>query len=175
MKNIWSLQTGEAIVADKVAWVLGKKNYPVFFPLNSQLKDVDLLVVNLKTRKTVTLQVKESRQFGDGIFWYQLNKRALNSPEIDFFALLGYSMVDKKKDGVTRFQHDVTIIPAKVLKKFQMRKLGARNVTFYLKLDGKKATFFLTKPKRGDYTNARDCTAYLDNFKQLRGAISGRL
>lgn len=46
MKNFWSLQVGEAIAAEKLSRYLGK-DFQVFFPLNSQLKDVDLLVVNM--------------------------------------------------------------------------------------------------------------------------------
>ena len=58
IKNFWSLQVDEAIVADKIKIKL--KNYEVFFPINSQLQDVDLILFNKNTKETRTIQVKSS-------------------------------------------------------------------------------------------------------------------
>ena len=60
IKNIWSLNVDEAIVAEKIKKELGKK-HEVFFPINSQLKDIDLLIQNPKTGKSKAIQVKGSR------------------------------------------------------------------------------------------------------------------
>ena len=63
IKNIWSLSADEAIVAEKIKQKL-KEGYEVFFPVNSKLKDVDLVVFNLKKGISKTVQVKSSRTYG---------------------------------------------------------------------------------------------------------------
>ena len=60
IKNLWSLNVDEVITAQKIKSELGKE-YEVFFPINSQLKDIDLLVQNPKTGKSRAIQVKGSR------------------------------------------------------------------------------------------------------------------
>ena len=57
IKNFWSLNVDEAVVADKLR---DGKDYEVFFPVNPQLKDVDLILYNLKTQKSISIQVKGS-------------------------------------------------------------------------------------------------------------------
>ena len=57
IKNIWSLNVDEAIVAEKIKKELGK-DYEVFFPINSQLKDIDLLIQNPKTGKSISVREK---------------------------------------------------------------------------------------------------------------------
>ena len=61
---MWSLTVDEAIVAEKIkkSKIL-KKNHQVFFPINSQLKDIDLILYNLKTQKTKSIQIKGSRTY----------------------------------------------------------------------------------------------------------------
>ena len=60
IKNLWSLNVDEAILSEKIGKELGKE-YQIFFPVNSQLKDIDLIIYNLKTQKTKSIQVKGSR------------------------------------------------------------------------------------------------------------------
>ena len=62
IKNLWSLNVDEAILSEKIGKELGKE-YQVFFPVNSQLKDIDLIIYNLKTQKTKSIQVKGSRTY----------------------------------------------------------------------------------------------------------------
>ena len=50
LKNVWSLQVGEVIVADLLKKNLGK-DYEIFIPLNNHLKDYDLVLMNQKTKK----------------------------------------------------------------------------------------------------------------------------
>lgn len=64
IKNFSSLTLDEAIVADKLQAELKSKGYEVLFPLRTQLKDVDLVLVNLKTHATYTVQVEGSRTDG---------------------------------------------------------------------------------------------------------------
>ena len=99
IKNIWSLNVDEAIVAEKIKKELGKK-HEVFFPINSQLKDIDLLIQNPKTGKSKAIQVKGSRTWnlkgsrrkklgwGDvSSSWLTIKERSIFSTtnKIDFF------------------------------------------------------------------------------------------
>ena len=51
IKNLWSLNVDEVITAQKIKSELGKE-YEVFFPINSQLKDIDLLLQLPRTGKS---------------------------------------------------------------------------------------------------------------------------
>ena len=97
IKNFWSLNVDEAILSDKLNKMLGK-DYQVFFPVNSQLKDIDLIIYNLKTGQAKSIQVKGSRtydprpselkRYGDGrSSWHVINKDSIFNPknQIDFF------------------------------------------------------------------------------------------
>ena len=57
IKNFWSLHVDEALVASELKKRLSN-DYEVFFPFNSQLKDIDLIIYNVKNHKTKTVQVK---------------------------------------------------------------------------------------------------------------------
>lgn len=63
IKNLWALNVDELLVADQIKQVFKKKEYDVFFPLNSQMKDIDLMFINLKTKKNQSIQVKGSRTY----------------------------------------------------------------------------------------------------------------
>jgi len=107
IKNLWSLNIDELLVAGKIKYQLSKKDYEMFFPLNSQLKDIDLVLFNLKKRKSTTIQVKGSRtyqpskseteRFGEGsAAWFALTKDAIFKPsnKIDYFIFVLHSIVD---------------------------------------------------------------------------------
>ena len=104
IRNLWSLNVDEAITAEKIKSKLGKE-YEVFFPINSQLKDIDLLIQNPKTGKSKSVQVKGSRtytphestmmkQLGWGYdvrtSWNQVKDASIFSPtnKIDFFFVI---------------------------------------------------------------------------------------
>ena len=84
MKNIWSLQVGEVIVAEEIRKRL-PKNYQVFIPLNNQLRDIDLILSNLHKKKYVTIQVKESREYklGEANEWFTISRDKLIKPKIN--------------------------------------------------------------------------------------------
>ena len=86
VKNFWSLNVDEALVADRLQSELKKKGYEIFFPLRAQLKDVDLVLFDLRKKKGYTIQVKGSRtyqpakreieRFGEGqAGWIQIDRR----------------------------------------------------------------------------------------------------
>ena len=100
IKNFWSLNVDEAIVADKLRTEFGK-GYEVFFPVNSQLKDIDLIMYNLKTQKSISIQVKASkthhdkkgtRKFGRPNTWSVLKTSSIfkTTNKIDFIVFVIY-------------------------------------------------------------------------------------
>ena len=111
VKNFWSLNVDEAIVADKLQNEFKKLNWEVFFPLRSQLKDIDLLLVNLKNKKALTIQVKGSRtylpqkrevvRFGDGqAAWFTVPRKKIfeTNYSVDCFIFL----IHLEKTGTTK-------------------------------------------------------------------------
>ena len=109
MKNLWSLQVGEAVVAEKLSEELRNKgNYQVFIPLNNQLKDIDLILADLDKKTYATIQVKESRlysqenkHYSDGKInwgWFQIRQNKLDDPKtkVDFYVFLLYSLRQTK-------------------------------------------------------------------------------
>jgi hypothetical protein len=141
IKNLWSLNIDETLVADKLKQYFNKKDYEVFFPLNSQLKDIDLLLVKLRSNKALSIQVKGSRtykptksetlKYGDGsAAWFRLNKEAIFNPtyKIDYYIFVLHNFVD----GETKkeIKMDYLIIP---ISQFQTvcRKKSIRKGDYY--------------------------------------------
>ena len=94
VRNDWSVDVDEAIVIDKITKDKTLKDYQVFIPTSRNLKDVDLLLYNLKNQKCKSIQVKgstsftpqksETKKYGMGVTtWTQLKKK-----QMDFFIFL---------------------------------------------------------------------------------------
>ena len=74
-KNFWSLNTDEAVVSG-ILRECTPKNIEVLMPANAQMKDTDLVLMNMDNKKVLKIQVKGSRayeprksevvKFGDG-------------------------------------------------------------------------------------------------------------
>jgi hypothetical protein len=62
-KNFWSLNTDEAVVSTLIRDFFDKNNVEVFMPLNAQMKDIDLILINMESQKVISLQVKGSKGF----------------------------------------------------------------------------------------------------------------
>jgi hypothetical protein len=176
VKNFWSLNVDEALVADKLQNCLKNKGYEVFFPLRVQLKDIDLVLVNLKTKKTYTVQVKGSRtyppqkreteRFGEGqASWIQIRRKSIFEPEnpIDCFIFLIHLEVEGEiKRGI---ELDYLVIPTEDFKKLlissgkKIRK-GDQYVFFiWINPKEKKAIDF------EEWKNTIDLTGFLNNFE----------
>jgi hypothetical protein len=64
VKNFWSLEVGEAIVAEKLKTEL--KDYEVFFPVKGRALDLVLIKdIDKKKRKAITIEVKSSRDYAN--------------------------------------------------------------------------------------------------------------
>ena len=176
MKNLWSLQVGEAIVAHELA-TLSKdfnKKFQVFIPLNSQLEDVDLILQNMKTGKSVHIQVKSSvvHAYADYRSWIQLIKKKIKSPrfKVDYFVFLLHDLqlVDKKPDFKNHF---IVISPTDLLSFSKHKKVKNGRIDFNFRVRGKKV--FDERDKKvyqiedKKIKEATEYTEFLNNFKPL--------
>ena len=179
IKNIWALNVDEAIVAEKIKKELGKK-HEVFFPINSQLKDIDLLIQNPKTGKSKAIQVKGSRTWnlkgsrrkklgwGDvSSSWLTIKERSIFSTtnKIDFFIF-----VTHEADLTTqnrRIKQNFLVIPLNDFRKITRNKKNPPKSGVY-------HYYFVVKDKKAVDTRDTksrdpiDFSKYLNNFDLLK-------
>ena len=179
IKNLWSLNVDEVITAQKIKSELGKE-YEVFFPINSQLKDIDLLLQHPRTGKSKSVQVKGSRTYspkeseiehlGWGYdvrtSWNQVKDTSIFSPtnKIDFFIFVRHEeeLTVRKR----RIKQDYLVIPIKDFRKItknekKKRKTGDYHYVFVVK--GKKAV-----DENSSSGKPIDFSKYLNNFDLLK-------
>lgn len=168
IRNFWSLQIDEAMVADKIKSVKGLE---VFFPVNSQLEDIDLVVLNIKNHKNSTVQVKSSKSWKTKGYDYSGQRvpiTKINPKKVDYFVFACYfSSVTKNQRKIE--PHYVVIKTSKLLgmiDKTKVVKNGICKFSFNL-YRGKIADFWDLKPTV-DEEKGVDYTPYLDNFKQFQ-------
>jgi len=160
LKNIWSLPVGEVITGDLIKRNLGK-NYEVFIPLNNQLKDYDLVLMNQKTKKIAKIQVKESREYnltkGDG--WFGIKKDKVINKVADFYVFLIYT-AEKNKHKM-KMVNRTLIVPGDILlEKSRHKRVRKGGYDYYFKIQKDKAY--------EDREQIVDYTKYKDNFDLLR-------
>ena len=169
MKNLWSLEVGEAVVAGKLSKEF--PDYQVFIPLNSQLKEIDLILGDLNKGKHVTIQVKASSQQierGKRQGWFTVKENNLFKPEfkVDYYVFLIYALNEKK----LKCENHFIIVPYKDLKeKARKKKVYKNGVSFHFKVEGregsKKATVHDARVAKNK--TPENYSKYLDNFEQL--------
>ncbi len=159
-KNIWSLNTEEAIVAG-ILRSETKKEVEVYIPLNAQMKDIDLVLINTKNKKTKAIQVKGSKAFQPsptqiknyeyGSFgWIELNKSAVDGSIADYFIFMIYVLEQFNKDdkGSVYIKPHTITIPKKELE---------NKVKAYKKISGQKYRFHIwINPKTKEAFDFRD-------------------
>lgn len=147
IKNFWSLNVDEALVAN---WLKEKlKDCEVFFPVNFQFPDVDLIVYNSITTKTITIQVKSSQSYwefddeSDQHYWasaQKFNLSKVDSDKVDFFIFSCYYSVSSKnvnnKTGPRNMKNYFVVFSTKKLKEY---------ITKYKKLK-------IQKPKKAKFS-----------------------
>ena len=179
-KNFWSLNTDEAVVTGILRNHFKKKS-EVFMPLNAQLKDIDLILANLKKKKFVTIQIKgsrayepntsEIRKFGkDGSGgWFFISKKVVDSSAADFFVFLIYVLIENNKKGRRYIEPHTLTIPTKELKRLCLRykKPHPLNYSFYFRIHLSANKAFDWRDKEYNVSN------YLDNkgFEKLANRI----
>jgi hypothetical protein len=163
IRNIWSLETGEAMTAE--ALLENVKGCEVYFPVRDV--GVDLLVAN--GPKHVGVQVKESRYYqapreAVGHSWHQLKIRNVGDLGADFYIFLTY-VPRYGERSVRTFDKLFVILPTADLKGLVAEKsAGKKGVySFYLSFDGDSVTE--TREGRADYSE------YLNRWDLISKAL----
>jgi hypothetical protein len=133
IRNLWSLEPGECIVAEEIIEKL--KNAEVFFPARDV--GIDLLVV--RGKKHVGIQVKESRCYPErtwrsghvGHSWQQLKRIKFEGSrdEVDFYVFLTYLPI-QGEHKVSSFGYKFLIVPSSELEKRMTIKAAGRKSTY---------------------------------------------
>jgi hypothetical protein len=177
-KNFWSLNTDEAVVAGILRDSL-QKNVEILMPLNAQMKDVDLIIMNMDNKKTLKIQVKGSRsyeprkneikKYEDGSAgWFYFKKDIIHKNTADFFIFLIYVIEESKKTGRRIIKPHTLTIPTKKLvqlcKKYKkIDKSDRYNFLFWI--NPVKNQSFEFKDERYDTTEYLDKSG-LDKLNQ---------
>lgn len=181
-KNFWSLNIDEAIIAGELRNYFRKKdkNIEVFIPLNAQLKDVDLLLVNLKNKKILKLQLKGSRAYEPqkreieendcgSAGWFTMKKEYIQNIQCDYFIFLIYVIseinLNKIKGGRKILERHFLSIPCKYFKNycFKYKKFNKNKIyNFFFWINPKKNKVFDFRDLKGVKNNKRYFNQYLD-------------
>ena len=124
-KNFWSLNTDEAVVTG-ILRDSTPKNVEVLMPINAQMKDTDLILMNVDNKKSLKIQVKGSRayeprkseivKYGDGSAgWFCFKKDVVHKNTADYFIFLIYVIEESKKTGRRIITPHTLTIPTKEL------------------------------------------------------------
>ncbi len=168
-KNFWALNTDEAVAAGILRNSI-PKNLEVFMPLNAQMKDTDLVLMNMDTKKALKIQVKGSRAYeprkseiedhGAGSTgWFYFKKDVVHKNTADYFIFLIYVIEENKKSGRrTISPHTLTISTfelGRLCKKYKQVGKGDRYNFFFWINPLKKTSFEMRNEKF-------DTSTYLD-------------
>ncbi len=168
-KNFWSLNTDEAVVSG-ILRSETTKNIEVFMPLNAQMKDIDLILMNINNKKSLTVQVKGSRAFeprksevikyGDGSpGWFFFKKDVIFRNNADYFIFLIYVLQEDKKAGRRIISPHIITISTKKLRLLcrKFKKVGKGSMyNFFLWVNPVKKESFDFKNKRYDLSGYLD-------------------
>ena len=175
-KNFWSLNVDEAVVMGFLRYNT-PKNVEVLMPANAQMKDIDLVLLDIKKKKVITIQVKGSRayepspnnikKFGDGSAgWFFFPKNIVEKSKADYFIFLVYVIEDKTKRGRRTIKPHTITIPTKKLKELCKKNKKTHGNSMY-------SFSFWVDPKKKRAFDFRDkiynVSKYLDNegFRRL--------
>ena len=181
IKNFWSLNVDEAILVEKLKKILGR-NYEVFFPINSTLKDIDLIVYNLKSKKMITIQAKGSRtyiprhgeaidEFSDGhTSWNVIKNESIFKPtnDVDFFIFVIHE--EKISQRNRKMMQHYIILPVNELRQITKNHKKIRNDKTYhysFIVSANKKVIEVNNPK----SKRIDFSKYLNNFQLLKKSL----
>ena len=135
-KNFWSLNTDEAVVTG-ILRDSTPKAIEVLMPLNAQMKDIDLILMNLENKKVLKIQVKGSRayepkksevvKYGEGSGgWFYFKRKVVNDSSADYFIFLVYVLEENTKTGRRIIMPHTLTIPTKELNELckKHKKIG---------------------------------------------------
>ena len=147
-KNFWSLNTDEAVVTGILRDGI-EKDIEVLMPINAQMKDIDLFLINTKNKKTLSIQVKGSKayepskkdieQYGDGSCgWFFLKEDTIQKSSADYFIFLVYVIKQSVKTGRRFIEPHTITIPAK-----DIAELSMKNKTLNKSRGGNMLSYYL--------------------------------
>jgi hypothetical protein len=175
-KNFWSLNVDEAVVAGILR---DETEYEVLLPLNAQMKDIDLVLADVGSRKYHTVQVKGSRayepkksemdKYGAGSAgWFFFSKDIIERSSVDYFIFLVYVIEESEKTGRRHFKPHTITVPTSKLKNIVLRNKtthGENRYSFLIWVNPETQKAF-------DFRDTKyDLSEYLDQkgFAQLYG------
>lgn len=165
LRNLWSLQPGEVIVAE----MLDKKvkRCQIYFPM----RDIGIDLLAARNNKHVGIQVKESRYHIKGgardRSWHQVKKKRLAETKkgVDFYIFLTYlpRLGEHKYDS---FEYKFVIVPTDALaKRLTTKNAGSKGIySFYFHFEGKKVTEIRDEPT--------DYSKFLNNWTLIDKSLS---
>jgi len=167
IRNLWSLECGEVITAE--AFLKNVKGSEVYFPLHDV--GIDLLVV--KSKKHVSIQVKESRYYTKRVWkgtlghsWHGLHKKKFlrDRKKVDFYVFLTY-LPRFGEHRMLKFENKFIVIPTSELsKRIKNKNAGKRGIYFfYFNFEGKKVV-----EKRDVLT---DYSEYLNRWDLVKDSL----
>jgi hypothetical protein len=170
-KNFWSLNTDEAVVSG-ILRNETSKNIEVLMPMNAQMKGVDLVLMNVNTKKALTIQVKGSKAFepknnelkkyghGNG-GWFFLKEKIIFSATAEFFVFLIYVIEENVKIGRRTLNPHSIVIPTEKLQELTRQ---------YKKIHGERFSyFFWINPKTKEAFDIRDEHFYINEYLDKSG------
>ena len=168
-KNFWSLNTDEAVVTG-ILRSETSKGVEVLMPINAQMKGIDLVLMNIATKKSISIQVKgskayeptkkESDKFGFGSTgWFFLHMDVIQKATADYFIFLVYVIEQSLKTGRRHIKpHTITIPTAKIKELSEKyKKPHPNNYSFYFWVNPEKEEAFDFKD------TLYDVSEYLDS------------
>ena len=183
MRTLFTIHAGEFVVGDYIERTFRRVN--LWVP--SKDTGIDLLVTDSKNKKTVSLQVKFSRDWltthMDAVFqkplrasgWWTVNREKLANSEAEYWVLV---LV-----GTERRSTDFVIIkPSALLTRLNAIHKKANNIQTYISVTETNRCWETRGLKRQDqlaiaaasYRNKeRDLTKYLNNWAPVK-ALNGR-
>ena len=165
-KNFWSLNTDEAVVSG-ILRSETSKNLEVLMPMNAQMKGIDLVLMNVDTKKAVTIQVKGSKAFepkknelkkyGHGnVGWFYLDEKVILGATAEYFIFLIYVIEEDVKIGRRTLSPHSVVIPTKKLQQLTKK---------YKKIHGKGYSYyFWINPKTKEALDIRDQQFYVSDY-----------
>lgn len=169
-KNFWSLNTDESVVAGILR---DETKHEVLMPLNAQMKDIDLVLADIESKRYYTVQVKGSRayepkkrevdKYGAGSAgWFFFSKDIIERSRVDYFIFLVYVIEESEKTGRRHFSPHTVTIPTSKLKELVLKYKLTHG-------DNRYSFLIWINPKTQKAFDFRDTVCDLSDFLDQKG------
>lgn len=182
MKPIFTIHAGEYLVASEIESKL--KDKKIWLP--SKDTGIDLLITNANSTKTVSIQVKYSKDFSTtlvkqifrpnikGAGWWTLKRQKIEKSEANFWVFILYSLELKNCDFVV-------IKPSELLQIFDKTGRDKSNIHCYIWVTNHGTVFEtrglsdteMVKICKSNYSDPnRDLSRYLNNWNSVQELLT---